>query len=134
MQTLMTDPQKARDYFRAKTEFTTGPMELDHILRSQNTNVVVVDVRDREDYLKGHIPGAVNLPREKWATFAGLSTDKLNILYCYHQTCHLAATAAVDFASNGYPVMEMEGGFDAWKQHKLEIGKGEGCEPFRKAA
>ena len=33
----------------------------------------------------------------------------------------LAATAAVEFAGKGYSVMEMDGGFAAWKAHDLEI-------------
>ena len=37
------------------------------------------------------------------------------------QVCHLAANACVAFASQGFPVMELEGGFTAWKEHDLEI-------------
>jgi hypothetical protein len=33
----------------------------------------------------------------------------------------LAATAAIEFARKGYPVMEMEGGMEAWKENKLEV-------------
>jgi rhodanese-related sulfurtransferase len=29
-------------------------------------NLVIVDVRDTEDYSKGHIPGAINLAQERW--------------------------------------------------------------------
>ena len=81
----------------------------------------LVDVRAAEDFAKGHIPGAINLPREKWETLQGLQKDRVNILYCYTQTCHLAATAAVQFASRGFPVMEMEGGFEAWKENDLDV-------------
>ena len=56
------------------------------------------------------------MPRDRWSTFEGLEKDKLNVLYCYSQVCHLAAKAAVEFTSNGYSVMELEGGFecDEW--------------------
>jgi len=50
-----------------------------------------------------------------------LRKDALNVLYCYTQQCHLAATAAVEFAGNGYSVMEMDGGFEAWKENDLEV-------------
>ena len=33
-----------------------------HLIRTIATKIV--DVRDGEDYSKGHIPGAINLPRE----------------------------------------------------------------------
>ncbi len=114
------DPARARAYFEDKLAFTTGPVELDHMLKS-NENIIVVDVREAEDFAKGHIPGALNLPRERWDTLEGMSRDRTQIFYCYTQTCHLAAEACVKFASRGYPVMEMEGGFAAWKAAELEI-------------
>lgn len=121
----LNDPAKAREFFKAKIDFTTGPVELQHILEQQNGNINVVDVRAADDYASSHVPGAINLPKEQWSRFAGLRQDKLNILYCYNQTCHLAATAAVEFAAHGYPVMEMEGGFAAWCDHEFQTESGE---------
>jgi rhodanese-related sulfurtransferase len=117
---MIHDPSKAREYFEDKLAFTSGPVEVDHLIKD-GANINVVDVRDEEDYAKGHIPGAINLPREKWDSLEGLQKDKVNVLYCYTQTCHLAATAAVHFAGKGYPVMEMDGGFEAWKENDLDI-------------
>jgi rhodanese-related sulfurtransferase len=117
------DPVKAKEYFEDKITFTTGPIELDRMLREEEEELAVIDVRAAEDYAEGHIPGAINLPKERWETFEGLEKDKTNVLYCYSQVCHLAATAAVEFASNGYPVMEMDGGFKAWREYELEIEK-----------
>ena len=123
------DPVKAREYFENKLSFTTGPMELERLLKAHE-NINLIDVRAEEDYRKGHIPGALNLPRDKWDTREGLSKEKTNILYCYSRVCHLAATAACDFAAKGYPVMELEGGFDEWKEHGLEIEKNSGSRMF----
>jgi len=72
-------------------------------------------VRYPADFRKGHIPGAVNLPKGKWEKPAGLSKDKLNVLYCYNQQCHLASEAASILVAQGYPVAEMEGGFATWE-------------------
>ena len=117
------DPARAREYFADKMAFTTGPVELHRNLGDGN-DIVVVDVREAEDYEKGHIPGAINLPHDRWGTAQGLKKDTLNVLYCYSHVCHLAATAAVEFAGKGYPVMEMDGGFDAWQENDLEIERG----------
>ncbi|MFO1500800.1 MAG: rhodanese-like domain-containing protein [Verrucomicrobiota bacterium] len=117
------DPEKARQYFADKMAFTTGPVELSHSV-GKDKGLTIIDVRAAEDYRKGHIPGAINLPREKWATCEGLSRDGLNILYCYTHVCHLAATAAVEFAGKGYSVMEMDGGFEAWQANELEVENG----------
>ena len=119
---MISDPQKAKEYFEAKMVFTTGPVELERMMK-QGQNINIVDVRAAEDYAEGHIPGAVNLPKDKWHSLDGLRKDKTNVLYCYSQVCHLAATAAVEFASKGFPVMELEGGFRVWKEHDMEIEK-----------
>jgi rhodanese-related sulfurtransferase len=116
-----TDPARAKEYFEDKMAFTTGPVELERAIKSGEVNVI--DVRAAEDYARGHIPGARSLPKSRWNTFEGLDRDKPNVLYCYSQVCHLAATAAVEFAGQGFPVMELEGGFEGWKQNDLPIEK-----------
>src|SRR6266849_1225153 len=124
MQTTMNrvhDPAKARAYFEDKLAFTTGPVELDKWIKTGEENLVVVDVREAEDFAKGHIPGAIKIPKEKWGRPQGLARDKTNVVYCYTQQCHLAANACAQFASQGYPVMELEGGFATWKEHELDI-------------
>jgi rhodanese-related sulfurtransferase len=114
------DPAKAKAYFDQKLAFTTGPVELSEMIKV-GSNINVIDVRDAEDFDKGHIPGAFNLSKEKWATMDGLSRDKTNIVYCYNQQCHLAAKACQFFAARGFPVMELDGGFETWKERDMEI-------------
>ena len=119
-QTVATDPSKAKEYFESKLAFTTGPVELNRRIQ-QHEPIMVVDVREEEDYAKGHIPGAINLPKDKWHTYEGLHKHVVNVVYCYTITCHLGASAAAEFADKGYPVMEMEGGFEGWKEKSIPI-------------
>lgn len=119
--TMINDPVKAREFFEAKMAFTTGPVELERMMKNNEVNVV--DVRAAEDYAQGHIPGAVNLPKDQWSSLKGLRKDKTNVLYCYSQVCHLAASAGVEFAGKGYPVMELEGGWRWWKEDGFEVEK-----------
>ena len=119
--TMINDPVKAREFFEAKMAFTTGPVELERMMKNNEVNVV--DVRAVEDYAQGHIPGAVNLPKDQWSSLKGLRKDKTNVLYCYSQVCHLAASAGVEFAGKGYPVMELEGGWRWWKEDGFEVEK-----------
>lgn len=116
------DIQAAKEYFAQKLAFTTGPFEVDGMIR-RGEPVTIVDVRLPSDYVKGHIPGAVNLPQGKWHTLAGVSKDRAAVLYCHNQTCKLAAAAAVELASRGIAVIEMEGGFDAWLKYGLQVEK-----------
>ena len=123
MQTInrIHSPAAARKFFEDKLAFTTGPVELDRWIKTGEDNLVIVDVRAAEDFARGHIPGAIHLPKEKWDKPEGLSKDKTNVVYCYTQQCHLAANACVQFAGRDYPVMELEGGFEAWKESQLDI-------------
>jgi rhodanese-related sulfurtransferase len=122
----ITSPAKAKKYFEAKMAFTTGPVELERMVQ-EGQPVNIVDVRAAEDYAEGHIPGAVNLPKDQWHDTkilkSRLRKDKINVLYCYSHVCHLAATAAVLFASKGYPVMELEGGWRTWKDGGFDVEK-----------
>jgi len=114
--------QQAREFFAQKLAYVTGPFELDGQIKRKES-ITVVDVRLPSDYKAGHIPGAINLPQGKWHTLAGLSKDRTAVIYCYSQTCKLAAAAAVEFASAGIPVVEMEGGFEAWAKNNLPVEK-----------
>ena len=115
----LVSTKRALEFFEAKMEFTTGPVELKGMME-RDENINIIDVRLPEDYAKGHIPGAINLPKDNWDIFSGLSRDRTNIIYCYSQVCHLAAAAARYFAEHDYPVMELEGGFEEWEFEEWE--------------
>ena len=118
---MTNDPVKAKEFFESKMAFTAGPVELERMMKNKEVNIV--DVRAAEDYTQGHIPGAVNLPKDQWSSLKGLRKDKMNVLYCYSQVCHLAATAAVQFAGQGYPIMELDGGWRWWKDDGFDVEK-----------
>ena len=113
--TTTYDFEQAKAHFTAKLAFTTGTHELQGMIE-RGDDIIIVDVRLPSDYRQGHIPGAINLPNGKWYNPVGLSKDKLNVLYCYSQTCHLAAQAALELTAQGFPVIEMEGGFATWAE------------------
>lgn len=115
------DVQKAHDYFQNKIAFSTGVHELEGIVQQHRGDFTVVDVRYPADYARGHVPGAVNLPKGKWQNPKGLSKTGINYLYCYNQTCHLAAEAAVELSRQGYRVVEVEGGWAGWEANGYRI-------------
>jgi rhodanese-related sulfurtransferase len=117
------DFEQANAFFKSKVGFTTGLHEVDEMIKA-GKDAVIVDVRLPRDYKQGHIPGAINLPKGQWHKSTGLSRENINVVYCYSQTCHLAAQAAIELLAQGYPVMEMEGGFAGWLTAGYEIEAG----------
>lgn len=117
------DTETAQGFFAEKLAFTLGPVELKTML-AQN-KVKLIDVRRKEDYDDSHIPEAISIPKadlEKELLL--LSKDDIHVVYCYNQQCHLAAAAALVLARNGYPVMELDGGFNVWAEDfKFEVTK-----------
>ncbi len=108
------DFDAAARHFAARNAFTTGPHELAGMIDAK-ADITIVDVRYPADFRAAHVPGAVSLPKGKWEKPAGLSKDRPNVLYCYNAQCHLASEAAAILVAQGYPVVEMEGGFAAWE-------------------
>ena len=124
------DPKKARRYFSRKLAFTAGPVELSGWLKARK-DIKVLDVRDAKSFAKGHIPSALNLPEERWGRAAALDKTKTYIVYCETPVSQLAARAALDLSSSGLPVMELDGGFQTWKQMGKPVEKGAARKPSR---
>jgi rhodanese-related sulfurtransferase len=116
--------ERAKEYFTNELAYTTGPIELKHLIENHLDEFHLIDVRAYEDYLEGHIPFAVHLPADKINdNLDKLSRDKVNIVYCYSIVCHLGKKCALSIIEKGYPAMELTGGFASWKEHGLEITK-----------
>lgn len=110
---LRNDTKSAKDYFLKRLAYTLGPAELKVFMEKEDLQII--DVRREEDYLLGHIAGAISMPKQNITdNFDKISKEKLSIVYCYNQQCHLGEAACLVFADYGYPVMLMEGGYKAW--------------------
>ena len=87
--------------------------------------VLVIDVRDRDSYAKGHIPGAVNVDYTQVLEQADrFKNEKRTIVtYCACAREMTSARAAVDLAQKGIPgAKALVGGWDEW------VGRGEKIE------
>ncbi len=117
------DTHKAAKYFTKMMAFTLGPVELQEMVKQNK--VTILDVRDKEDYDDGHIPTAISMPRaEMDERLDELSKDKLYVVYCYNQQCHLGACACRFLAVNEFHAMLMEGGFKTWdEEFKFDVTK-----------
>ncbi len=122
LEQITKNTQKAREYFENKVAFTAGPVELKKMMAEEVDRIQIIDVRKADDYQKGHIPEAISIPAAQLeSSLNELSRDKINIVYCYSQQCHLAAKSAIILAGNDLPVIELEGGFAEWRNADYDI-------------
>ena len=83
-------------------------------LEAPGSAVLVLDVRTREEYDSGHIPGAALFPYDALAaSFA--EPDKARPIVVYCRSGRRSAIAAETLAGMGYTDVSDLGGLDAWK-------------------
>ena len=72
----------------------------------QRDDVTLIDVRDRESYAEGHIPGAISVPIDELeeASATCCDADKLLIVYCEGYYCIQALDAVRILLAKQYPV------------------------------
>lgn len=118
----LKDTHKAKEYFLEKLAHTIGPDRLKHLMEYHLEDYNLFDLRSYEDYVKGHIPYAIHVPFDQLDDqLVKFSKDKVNILYSYSFLCQLSQKAAYILAEQGYPVMEVVGGFKGWKKRDFDI-------------
>jgi len=102
-----------------------GEVQLDELLKSQE-QILWIDARSEEEYLQGHIPGAVLLNEERWeALFVELMKSgkwepgKKVVVYCSSLSCQSSHLVAERLRKqSGIPnVFVLKGGWEAWKKH-----------------
>lgn len=84
---------------------------------AKNPSCVVVDVRDQDSYLAGHIPGAWHLSMDSLVDFCQQNDKNQSMLvYCYHGISSRAV--AQHLIDHGFvDVCSLEGGFEVWREH-----------------
>ena len=84
--------------------------------------VTVLDVRPKEEYAAGHVPGAVNVPlNELEAHLAELDATKEVVAYCRGPHCILAFDAVARCREKGLNAHRLEDGFPEWKLAGLPV-------------
>ncbi len=116
----------AHDYVSARDELEPlTRAELARLLAADD--VVVVDVRPREEYLAGHVEGAVSMPLDELADRIGeLPADVEVVAYCRGPYCVLAPEAVSLLRARGRRARRMGDGFPEWRLAGLPVAAGEG--------
>lgn len=122
LENITKQTQRAKEFFENRIAFTVGPVELKDIMAKDRNSIEIIDVRSKEHFEKGHIPSAISIPgKDMKMSLNKLSKDKINVVYCYSQQCHLGSKTALVLLENDFTVIELEGGFNEWKNYDFDI-------------
>lgn len=128
-ETQAAAPDEALAHFSNRLRFETDCWDVFDSSRNGTKDYVLLDVRNEAAYAKGHVPGAISLPRRAMdeARLAQFPSDSLFVVYCAGPHCNGANKAAVLLARHGRRVKEMIGGVTGWLDEgfTLEAGAGE---------
>jgi rhodanese-related sulfurtransferase/DNA-binding transcriptional ArsR family regulator len=99
------------------------PVTRDQLRRlTSTTAVTVLDVRPREEYAAGHIPGAVSIPLDELADrLAELPDNGQVVAYCRGAYCVLAHDAVRLLAAHGRPARRLADGMLEWRLADLPV-------------
>ncbi len=116
--------QVVRDYFVARDALEPiGRSEL--LERAGKGDVVILDVRPHEEFLAGHIPGALSVPLEELdAALARLPKRKQVVAYCRGPYCVLAPQAVERLRSKGFKARRLDDGMPEWRLAGFPVAVG----------
>ncbi len=97
-----------------QSTFHTLRMEDAKIEIEENPQILLVDVRTPEEYQKGHIPGAMNIPVETPQLITEKIPDKNATVFVYCLSGHRSQRACELFADMGYGNLTDIGGILFW--------------------
>ena len=109
--------------FQERLTFETDCWDVHASLQLEDPGFVLLDVRSKELFDAGHVPGAVHLPHAHLdeAHLADYAADTLFVVYCAGPHCNGATKGAIKLARLGRPVKEMIGGVEGWKDEGFDL-------------
>lgn len=98
----------------------------DLLRRVRKGTVTALDVRPREEYLCGHIPGALSIPlTELHRRLQELPRNQTIVAYCRGPYCVLARKAVELLKKHGWRAVRLEDGIPDWRARGLPVAVGE---------
>lgn len=126
---IINDFARAKHFFENITTYLVSPYSLNIMLKKNVDKFTLVDVRDYEDYIDGHIEYAEHIPYHKISEhFDMLDKTKPTIVYCYNSSCQRAAETALKLVENGYPASILDGGIETWEMFDFDLVRNSSVE------
>lgn len=130
---LMSVIQKIADWNmhnidRVKSEYIKEREAMDVITRKElikrmkNAEIILIDVRPEDEFVVGHIPGALNIPTAQLQTqMKNFSGDKEIVAYCRGPYCIMSYDAVDQLRQQGLKARRLEEGFPEWRAADLDV-------------
>lgn len=108
-------------YLTVKDELE--PVEREVLLeRVKQGLVTVIDVRPVEEYVAGHLPGAINIPPDELEQrLQALDSQQEVVAYCRGPHCVFSFNAVQQLRKAGLQASRLEDGFPEWKSAGLPV-------------
>ncbi len=110
-----------RDFIGHRDELE--PIRAEELLeRAKKGLVTVLDVRPAEEYVAGHVAGAINVPVERLESgLARLPKRREVVAYCRGPYCLMSYEAVLKLRKRGWKARRLEDGFPEWKAAGLPV-------------
>ena len=117
-------------HFQGKLSYETDCWDVHSTQGFDERGFVLVDVRSRELFERGHLPGAIHIPHSSLTSerLSEFAPETLFVVYCAGPHCNGSTRAAIRLAQLGRAVKEMVGGVTGW------IDEGFALDPVRETS
>jgi rhodanese-related sulfurtransferase/DNA-binding transcriptional ArsR family regulator len=115
----------SRQYFGSRKQMT--PVDRRQLLsRIRAGEVTVLDLRQEEEFVAGHIPGARSVPLgELTKALRSIPKDQEVVAYCHGPFCVLSLEAVQLLTAKGYRAIRLDDGFVEWAAAGLPVERGQ---------
>jgi rhodanese-related sulfurtransferase len=119
-------PKSLKDFISEALETVAEVTPASVLQRVDDSEWMILDVREEDEFLGGHIPGAVNIPRGFLEVKADLEhkkrderlADRTRKIICYCGGGFRSVLAAQTLQQMGFEKVEsMAGGWAAWEEN-----------------
>jgi rhodanese-related sulfurtransferase len=115
-------------YFRGNPALSSRPPDPFEVTLAQEKSwgaaVLWIDARPREEYDKGHIPGALSLNEDDWngllpAVLAAWAPERKLVVYCSRKSCNASHGVAERLRNEAglKNVYVLPGGWEEWEEN-----------------
>lgn len=109
----------------ANAEFAGEWNQQQVLEKHQKDNVMIVDVRSKEEFAAGHVPGAINIPHTEIAqNMDKLADHKQSKIVLYCKSGRRAGIAENYLSSHGFTQLyHLKGDMNGWYGAGLKVSK-----------